>query len=100
MSSKYMYNRYVDRLRGYVYIGYVDVAVVNMPFVQVLSTNQRSLKMITIFNICDFLIFSIVKENKLFKCAKSLGGEGVHLRFFFYLWLISSLRPLMSDGFA
>lgn len=92
-----MYNRYVDR--GYVYIGYVDVAVVNMPFVQVLSTNQRSLKIITIFNTCDFLIFSIVKENKLFKCAKSFGGEGV-ICDFFYLWLISSLRPLISDGFA
>lgn len=30
MSFKYMYNRYVDR--GYVYIGYVDVVVVNMFF--------------------------------------------------------------------
>lgn len=38
MSSKYMYNRYVDR--GYVYIGYVDVAVVNMPFCP--STQYKS----------------------------------------------------------
>lgn len=41
--------------------------------------------MIIIFNICDFLIFSIVKENKLFKCVKFLGGEGVYLRFFLFL---------------
>lgn len=93
MSSKYMYNRYVDR--GYVYIGYVDVAVVNMPFVQVLSTNQRSLKIITIFNTCDFLIFSIVVQM-----CQVFGGRGSSSAIFFYLWLISSLRPLMSDGFA
>lgn len=97
MSSKYMYNRYVDR--GYVYIGYVDVAVVNMPFVQVLSTNQRSLKIITIFNTCDFLIFSIVKEKQIVQMCQVCGGRGSSSAIFF-TWLISSLRPLMSDGFA